>query len=221
MPPRSRGTRGRGRAAPDFTARDVVLDELRKKEHHGSSRVRAALKRAKTFDEAKLRRRRRDDEGEGAGEEGRLDEAIVATKRVDIDALAKRCARACAMRVEKMLDAAFERDGDAAARGNGNGNGADAKSSFATRAIDLGDGFDCGDLLREMCDDAASVGGGEAVADVVGESAYVAAVRRLLRASATRKETDALRERLLAVVGRMNRAVVGKQKREELSLIHI
>ena len=121
MPPRSRGTRGRGRAAPDFTARDVVLDELRKKEHHGSSRVRAALKRAKTFDEAKLRRRRRDDEGEGAGEEGRLDEAIVATKRVDIDALAKRCARACAMRVEKMLDAAFERDGDAAARGTGTG----------------------------------------------------------------------------------------------------
>ena len=161
MPPRSRGTRGRGRAAPDFTARDVVLDELRKKEHHGSSRVRAALKRAKTFDEAKLRRRRRDDQGEGAGEGGRLDDAIVATKRVDIDALAKRCARACAMRVEKMLDAAFERDGDAAARGNGNGNGADAKLSFATRAIDLGDGFDCGDVLREMCDDAASVGEGQ------------------------------------------------------------
>jgi len=117
--------------------------------------------------------------------------------------------------VEKMLDAAFERDGDAAARGNGNGNGGDAKSSFATRAIDLGDGFDCGDVLREMCDDAASVVGGEAVVDVVGERADVAAVRRLLRASATRKEMDALRERLLAVAGRMNRAVVGKQKREE------
>ena len=79
------------------------------------------------------------------------------------------------------------RDGDAAARGNGNGNGGDAKSSFATRAIDLGDGFDCGDVLREMCDDAASVVGGEAVVDVVGERADVAAVRRLLRASATRK----------------------------------
>ena len=51
--------------------------------------------------------------------------------------------------------------------------------------------------------------------EVVGENEYVSAARRLLRAQATRAETDALKERLLAIAGRMNRAVVGKQKREE------
>jgi len=191
------------RHARDFTARDTVLDELRKKEHHGASLIRRALKKAKTFDEAKLKRRLRAPE-----DASRLETALHATKNVDIDVLAKQCARACAARVEESLDTAFGARDEAAADES-------ADASRATRAVDLGDGFDSGDVLRGICDDAASAGASDAVVDVVGENAYVAAARRLLRAQATRTETDALKERLLAIAGRMNRAVVGKKKREE------
>ena len=201
MPPGSWPKWARKRHARDFTAQSVIEEELRKKTHHGASLVRRALKKAKTFDEAKLVRRSRAPDADAE----RCQAMIEATKRVDIDDLAKRCAEAVRRRVEATVREAFE--SEAAAAGEASGASASAK-----RAVDLDDAVDAKDVLRNVCDEAASA---LAMNDVAGESEDVAAARRLLRAQATRVETEALKERLLAIAGRMNRAVVGKQKREE------
>ena len=71
-----------------------MLEELRKKTHHGASLLRRALKKAKTFDEAKLRRRLKAPE-----DADKLKRALHATRNVDIDVLARQCASACAQRV--------------------------------------------------------------------------------------------------------------------------
>lgn len=207
MPPHGNWPKwAKKRHAKDFTARDTILDELRKKEHHGSTLIKRALKKAKTFDEAKLRRRMPSDE-----DAERLKTAVNATRGLNIDVLAKQCARACAARVEESLKGADFVPVAAAEKAE-----KDEETLRASRSVDLGDGFDSRDVLRGICDDASVATPASASAkEVVGENDYVAAARRLLHSNAVRAETDALKERLLAIAARMNRAVEGKVKREQ------
>ena len=207
MPPHGNWPKwAKKRHAKDFTARDTVLDELRKKEHHGSTLIKRALKKAKTFDEAKLRRRMPSDE-----DAERLKTAVNATRGLNIDVLAKQCARACAERVEESLKGADFVPVAAAEKA-----AKDEETLRASRAVDLGDGFDSRDVLRGICDDASvATPASTSAKEVVGENDYVAAARRLLHSNAVRAETDALKERLLAIAARMNRAVEGKVKREQ------
>lgn len=199
MPPNSWPKWARKRHAKDFTSFDVIEDELKKKTHHGSQQIRRALKKAKTFDEQKLLRRAKNSDGD----EGKTTQQIEAVRKMDIDDLSKRCAEAVRRRVEQTVREAFADDGSASA---------EAKTTTATKAVDLNHAVRADDVLRNVCDEAASA---LAMNDVDGESEDVAAARRLLRAQATRTEIEALKERLLTIAERMNRAVVGKQKREE------
>ena len=207
MPPTNNWPKwAKKRHARDFTHTSTVTTELGKKEYHGRKLLARAFKKAKTFDEGKLKRRLRAPE-----DAAKLADALKATRGIDVDVLAAQCARACARRVEESVKQALE---DATARATA----ADATASERARItepVDLGDGFDSKDVIRALFDDAAGASG-ERVVD--GENAYVAAARRLASSSAVRSEVDALRDRLLAIAERMNRAVETKKKRDAWAL---
>jgi len=207
MPPTNNWPKwAKKRHARDFTHTSTVTTELGKKEYHGRKLLARAFKKAKTFDEGKLKRRLRAPE-----DADKLADALKATRGVDVDVLAAQCARACAKRVEESVRQALE---EATARATADDAEA-APPACVTETVDLGDGFDSKDVIRALFDDAAGAPG-ERVVD--GENAYVAAARRLASSSAVRSEVDALRDRLMAIAERMNRAVETKKKRDAWAL---